>query len=209
MPSAADSKTRPSASGRIDRRPRAILLTLVGVVLGGFMIARSDDIIDAFNSLRLRGHVEMQQRSELDLRFQQGVVMLHAKQYDNAAQAFHRVLQLAPRLPEAHVNMGFSLIGLEQWTAAHDFFATAIELNPEQANAYYGLAVALEGLSDLPGAMGAMRTYLHRAEGSSPYRRKAEAALWEWQQQLERLRKAEVPAAAPGVSPESAARDSR
>ncbi len=173
-----------------DRRPLALLLTVAGVLLGGLLIAHYDDIVDTLQSLRLRGHVEMQRRAELDQRFSQGVVMLHAHRYDNAAEAFHRVLQLSPRLPEAHVNMGFALVGLKQWRGAHDFFASAIELKPEQANAYYGLAVALEGMGDLPGALGAMRTYVHRSPRDDPYRRKAEAAIWEWQDQLQRAQQA-------------------
>ncbi|MCB1954294.1 MAG: tetratricopeptide repeat protein [Rhodocyclaceae bacterium] len=207
MSKAADSTTRLSARARTDARPRAIGLTIAGVLVGGLLIARYDDIVDTVSSLRTRGHVEMQRRSEIDQRFNQGVLMLHARRYDDAAKAFHRVLQLAPRLPDAHVNMGFALIGLQQWSAAHDFFATAIELNPEQANAYYGLAVSLEAQSDLPGAIGAMQTYLHRGARDDPYRQKAQAALWEWQEALSRVRPPPTAAGAP--SPDSTPPDSQ
>lgn len=179
--------TQPT-SPRRDRRPLAIALTIASVLAGGWLIASYDDVLDAMTSLRLRGHVAMQQRalarqtsSEVELRFQQGVVMLHARQYDNAATAFHRVLQLAPRLPEAHVNMGFAMVGLEQWASARDFFVSATELNPDQANAYYGLAVALEALGDRPGALGAMRTFVHRSPPDTPFLTKAQAAIWEWE----------------------------
>lgn len=189
---------KPLADKRRDRRPLALLLTVAGVVLGGLLLARYDDIATGVQSLRLRGHAEMQRRGELEQRFRQGVVMLHARRYEEAAEAFHRVLQLAPRLPEAHVNMGFSLVGLAQWPAAHDFFATAIELQPEQANAYYGLAMALEGLGDLSGAIGAMRTYIHRSGDQDRYRRKAEAAIWEWRAQLDQAgRRSDQPTDAP------------
>ena len=82
--------------------------------------------------------------------------------------------------------MGFALIGLQQWRAAHDFFLSAVELNPEQANAYYGLAMALEGLGELRGAMGAMRTYIHRSSKDEPeaYIARARAALWTWEEKL-------------------------
>ncbi len=209
MPTSEESKIR-SPARRPDARPRAIALTIAGVLIGGLVIARYDDIVGAATSLRMRGHVEMQRRSELDQRFNQGVVMLHARKYDDAAQAFHRVLQLAPKLPEAHVNMGFALVGLKQWPAAHDFFATAIELNPEQANAYYGLAIALEGLADLPGALGAMQTYLHRGPADDPYRRKAESAIWEWRTQLAQAESTAPGAdASTGTSPETADPDSQ
>jgi len=114
-------------------------------------------------------------------RFSQGVVMLHAKQYEHALTAFHRVLELDPAMPEAHVNAGFALLGMGEPAAARDFFASALELRARQLNAYYGLAVAYERLGDLPAARGAMRTYAHLAPKDDPFRRKAEAALWEWE----------------------------
>ncbi|NMG75735.1 tetratricopeptide repeat protein [Aromatoleum diolicum] len=117
---------------------------------------------------------------ELRTRFEQGVMMLHMKQYEFALTAFHQVLALEPKLPEAHVNMGFALLGLKQWRGARDFFESAIELRRDQMNAYYGLAIALEGQGDMPGAMGAMQTYLHRAAADDPFRARAESALWEW-----------------------------
>lgn len=124
--------------------------------------------------------------AEIDARFQQGVVMLHAKRYDEAVTAFHRVLELSPRLVDAHVNMGYALLGLRQDRAARDFFLTAIDLRPYQGNAYWGLATALENLGDLPGALGAMRTYIHLAPPDDPYVRKARSALWEWDSRLAR-----------------------
>jgi len=114
-------------------------------------------------------------------RFSQGVVMLHAKQYEHALTAFHRVLELDPAMPEAHVNAGFALLGMGEPAAARDFFASALELRTRQLNAYYGLAIAYERLGDLPAARGAMRTYAHLAPREDPFRRKAEAALWEWE----------------------------
>ena len=120
--------------------------------------------------------------SELRLRFNQAVVMLHAKQYEHAATALHRVLVLAPQMPEAHVNMGFALLGLQRNAEARAFFDGALALRPEQANAYYGLALAWEAKGDRAMALGAMRSYLHLARHESPqHLARARAALWEWQ----------------------------
>jgi Flp pilus assembly protein TadD len=136
---------------------------------------------------------------ELQQRFQQAVVMLHAKQFDHAVTALHRVLELAPRMPEAHVNMGYALVGLEKWDAARGFFLAAIELQPRQANAYYGLALASEGRGDYEGALGGMRSYLHLSHADDPHRSRARAALWEWDEKLGRHA-----AAAPGPAPAAA-----
>ncbi|HET8745408.1 MAG TPA: tetratricopeptide repeat protein [Ramlibacter sp.] len=134
---------------------------------------------------RLEHQRQMQQR-EVQQRFEQAVVMLHAKQYDHAITALHRVLEIAPRMPEAHVNMGYALLGLAQPEAARGFFNAAIELNPRQANAYYGLALTEEARQDYEGALGAMRTFLHFARADDPYRAKARSALWEWEEKLGR-----------------------
>jgi tetratricopeptide (TPR) repeat protein len=90
-------------------------------------------------------------------------------------------------MPEAHVNMGFALLGLQRNEPARDFFEGAIALAPGQANAYYGLALAHEAQGDLASATGAMRSYLHLAREEQPeHLARARAALWEWEQQRPR-----------------------
>lgn len=125
-------------------------------------------------------HAAQARQAEIDARFSQAVLMLHAEQYDYAVKSLHRVLELAPRMPEAHVNMGFALLGGGDARAAVDFFHSAIELNPRQHNAYYGLGIAAEALGDIEMALGAMRTYVHLSQPDDPYLAKARAALWEW-----------------------------
>ena len=159
---------------RRDLRLRRILLTLGIVVLAGGLIA----FLPGAGPRALQ--TEKKAR-EIDERFKQGVVMLHAKRYEHALTAFHRVLALDPAMPEAHVNAGFALLGMNEAAAARAFFEGAIALRKEQLNAYYGLAMAYERLGDVPAARGAMRTYAHLAPKDDPYRRKAEAALWEWE----------------------------
>jgi tetratricopeptide (TPR) repeat protein len=123
---------------------------------------------------------------ELHERFQQAAVMLHAGQPQHALTALERVIDLAPNLPEARVNAGFALYELSNMTAAQAQFRKAIDLRPGQANAYYGLAMVLEALGDLEGALGAMRTYVHLVDGEDPHVRKARSAIWEWESQRAR-----------------------
>ncbi|HMX15258.1 MAG TPA: tetratricopeptide repeat protein [Rhodocyclaceae bacterium] len=173
----ATAATRPGWWRR-DRRLPALVATVIAVAAGGWFLDRTA-VPDP--AAARAAHADQKIRAEIDERFRQGVVMLHARQYEHAMTAFHRVLQLAPRMPEAHVNAGFALIGLKRPREARDFFEAATALRPGQVNAYYGLAVACEGLGDLEAATGAMQTYVHLAPAQDPYRRKAEAALWEWQ----------------------------
>ena len=180
------------------RRLQALALTVVAVALGGLALAWMGDetsrpAVRATAAPDPRadasGHAATERGREIEQRFKQGVVMLHARQFEHAMTAFHRVLELAPDLPEAHVNMGFALIGLERYAAARDFFESATALRANQVNAYYGLAVALEGMKDLPGAIGAMRTYVHLNRADDPFMNKARAALWEWESALGEARK--------------------
>lgn len=163
---------------RLDKRYTVIPAILVITALSGF----------ALRSIEPQGE-PVAVRAETDMRllhqrFQQAVVLLQHGEYDYAVQGFHEVLKVAPNMPEAHVNMGFALLGLEEFEAARSFFDTATNLRPEQTNAYYGLAVAHEGMGDLRQAVAAMRTYTHVADGDDQYRRKAEAAIWEWEAEL-------------------------
>jgi tetratricopeptide (TPR) repeat protein len=182
----------PAPPRRRDVRAWAISLTLALTLLGGWVLERW--INRGTEGMAPAQHVAQKRRDEVDARFKQGVVMLHAKQFDHAMTAFHRVLELAPEMPEAHVNMGFALIGQRKYKAALDFFNSATELNPNQINAYFGMAESYEGLQDYRGAVEAMETFLHRAKPDDPFRRRAESAVWEWR---ERLRTAQPEARAP------------
>jgi tetratricopeptide (TPR) repeat protein len=129
----------------------------------------------------LASHARGQREREVRARFEQGVSMLHARRYEHAITALERVLALQPRLPEAQVNLGFAWLGLRDAAQAQRAFETAIAWRPTQANAYYGLAMALEQRGDPAAARGAMRSYLHLSRADDPYRPRARAALWEWE----------------------------
>jgi tetratricopeptide (TPR) repeat protein len=170
--------------------PSVLSLAMLGIMFATIIILAQapDYTYDPTRAPFSRQHGEKAGpvQDELTQRFDQAIMMLHAKKYENAIAALHRVIQLSPRMPEAYVNMGYALLGLQRYHAAHDFFNTATDLNPYQANAYWGLAVALENSGDLQGALGAMRIFIHLSEPDDPFVRKARAALWEWDMQLKR-----------------------
>lgn len=186
---------------RADVRPAALGLTLALVVafvavvgVGAFWGDRwhvAEDAAQAVSAVPQATRKQAQR--EIDLRFQQGVAMLHMKEYDHALTAFHRVLQLDPALPEAHVNAGFALLGQGNAALARSFFQSAIDLRGDQINAYWGLAQALEAEGDLERAVGALRVYAHLAPEDDPFRRKAWAALWEWESRLKDARASSSP----------------
>lgn len=158
---------------RRDIRLLGALLTVALVAIGGAGVA----LLPASPPATAASAVHA---PAADLAFRQGVAMLQARRYEHAMVAFHHVLEFAPAMPEAHANLGFALVGLGRHREAKAFFEGAIDLRPAQLNAYYGLAVCAEALGDLATARGAMRTYAHLAPAGDPFRRRAEAALWEW-----------------------------
>ena len=188
-----------SAPARRDVRGAATALTALLTLATGLLIAWWPNEMGtvttpaAGNLKNPAGHVQQKRQEAIAREFAEGVRLLAAREYQAAASALHRVLEYAPTMPEAHVNMGFAMIGLEQYAMARDFFEAAISLRTVQMNAYYGLAVALEGIGDMEGALGAMRTYVHRSNPDDPFVRKANGAIWEWETELARKRSAMTP----------------
>lgn len=174
-----------SASAR--RKAVVLTITLALIGAGGALLAllpelhQGADISSQPRDDAVRAHAQRARAAEIDARFNQAVLMLHAKRYAHAVTALHRVLELEPGMVEAHVNMGYALIGLRREAMARDFFLSAIELRPQQTNAYYGLALALAALKDRPAAIGAMRTFIHLSADSEPFAPRARALLREWE----------------------------
>lgn len=175
---------------------RLLLLAVAAVVLAGTFFW-GWGVSPLSGHLQSERHAELKTKDEVARRFREGVAMLHAKQYEHALTAFHRVLQLNPQMPEAHVNAGYALLGLGNYRAAADFFDTATTLRPQQLNAYFGLGEALQALGDKQGALQAMEAYVHLGSPEDPFRRKAESAAWELRAELEKDRPPPAAAAAP------------
>lgn len=161
---------------RRDKRFALVVATLLTFAVIGFLIDRQGS--------RPAAQMDDTSSGNLQASFQVAVSLLNVRHYEQAAGAFRKVLMLHPEMPEANVNMGFSLIGLQRYELARQYFQTAADLRPAQRNAYYGIAVANEGLGKLNEAVVAMRTYAHLTPEDDPYLRKAESAIWEWEAEL-------------------------
>lgn len=173
-----------ATASRIDRRTAGFLLTCAIVLGGGAGLTMLSPLHEAVAP-------PAPTVSETQRHFDAAVLLLHARRFAEARVLLQRVTELSPSLPEAHANLGFALLGLQQPDAARQAFEHAIALRPGQANAYYGLALAQESRGDLELALGAMRSYLHLgSRESEDHQRRARAALWEWEAQLAERRKA-------------------
>jgi tetratricopeptide (TPR) repeat protein len=177
------------------------LLLLSLVVLGGWLL--SDWITQPDYVPLARESTLPPAATGVGELFELAVERMQQRDYQAALQIWHRVLLESPENPQVKVNMGFTLIELGNYAAAGDFLRSAIEQNPYQANAYYGLALISEQAGDLETALGAMRSYIHLAGPDQDERfvRRARAALWEWGERLGEAREA---ARESGATPEPA-----
>jgi tetratricopeptide (TPR) repeat protein len=172
---------------RLARKGRYLtvsLLLLIAIAVSGWML--NTWMTEPVEFPVLTGSYKNSENPALKQVYTAAVRHMQLAEHEQALRLWHQLLLTNPELPEIKVNMGFSLYELEQFVAARDFFIAAMEQNAYQANAYYGLAISSEKLGDLDGAIGAMRSFLHLADGNTEgkFLRKARAALWEWESQL-------------------------
>lgn len=150
--------------------------------------------------------VEFKQRSaEADAAIKAG-------QYLKALAAAQRMRELKPDHPASYVKAGFAFNGMGRFKDAFGPLAHAIDLDPMQADAYFGMAVVQEGLGNLEGAIGGMRTFLHVTPDPDPARlqvAQARAAIWEWESRLGRGPWGPTQGVPPGFTAEELRRDGR
>ncbi|MBN4063237.1 hypothetical protein JYT79_00495 [Cardiobacterium sp. AH-315-I02] len=163
---------------RQDIRLKAVLLTAVLVSAVALIVTFWPDI----NKQQASVVGVLPAYSETAVQFNNAVNALRERRYWQAIEGFRGVLDEVPTMPEAYVNIGFAQLELKQYELAKQAFNTSLELRANQINAYWGLAISHEGLCEIPAAIGAMKTFVHLAKHDSPYLRRANAALWEWDQ---------------------------
>ena len=173
-------------SRRVDKRRTVIPLALAATLIGGALLSvylSRDAVEPVAEQPAVDAHefLEDEQGRRAHQRFQQGVAMLQAGHFDHAVTALHEVLAIYPALPEAHVNMGYALLGAGDPKAAADFFNSATDLRPSLHNAYYGLALAERDMGNDKAALAAMQAYTHLAAEDERHLPRAKEMIWELQ----------------------------
>jgi len=163
------------------RRVRFSLLAIAALTLGVFVVLKAAPergVVVAADDAGAEEDAAI--GAAFGRAFEAGVEAFRRGDAHGAMIAFEEAARLRPASSQAHVNLGFALVELKAWEAAREHFARALEASPDQFNAYYGIAETLEGEGLIDQAAGAMKTYLYYAPAGDPFRRRAEAALWEW-----------------------------
>ena len=169
---------------RLTLIPLALIVTAAGGALLNAIVSRDVAVPDTAQvpvTAGAHAFLEDEQARRAHQSFQQGVAMLQAGRFEHAVTALHEVLAIYPGLPEAHVNMGYALLGAGEAAAATDFFHSATDLRPSLHNAYYGLALAERELGNDEGALAAMQAYTHLADDGERHLPRAKEIIWELQ----------------------------
>lgn len=187
-------------STRVDKRRTVIPLALALTAIGGALLS-----IDSYRDIGApvaedpamvsNAHEVLadEQARRAHQSFQQGVAMLQAGHFEHAITALHEVLAIYPALPEAHVNMGFALLGAGEPGAAADFFNSATDLRPSLHNAYYGLALAEQEMGNDKAALAAMQVYTHLASEDERHLPRARETVWQLQAKTRGETRGETP----------------
>lgn len=87
-----------------------------------------------------------------------GILEMSRERYKNARGNFKEALNLIPKLPEAHVDMGSALINLQQYADGVKETELGLQLGShEPERGYYNLGIAYEELGDLQKAYESFR----------------------------------------------------
>ena len=131
----------------IDARLRALLITLALVITIALLVKHWPENVQQQQAHDVRSQAV---DAAAGVLFDTAVVELRQRNYWRAIEGFTRAINITPAMPEAYVNIGFAYIGLKQFEMSKQAFNKALELRSNQVNAYWGLAVSLEGLCDIP-----------------------------------------------------------
>lgn len=80
--------------------------------------------------------------------FREGTWLLDTREYHQAAVALERAKALEPGKSSIREALGRAYLSLRAYRKAADEFGTAVEMEPTDGYAHYGLARALERLGD-------------------------------------------------------------
>ena len=76
----------------------------------------------------------------LKTAFEEGVTLSNAGKNDEAIAKFNEVIAMVPKCPECYSNIGANYAQKKDWAQAEAAYKKAIEVDPNSADAYNGLA---------------------------------------------------------------------
>jgi YYY domain-containing protein len=106
-----------------------------------------------------------------------GDILLELGAYDGAERAYRQAVLTAPTA-DNYTKLGGGLVVMERWAAAEQALAAALQINPQQADAYWFRALTAEQRGDLPAAIADLQRVVELAP-QGLYREPAQQLLLE------------------------------
>ena len=78
--------------------------------------------------------------AELRKAFDEGVALSREGKYDDSVAAFNRAIALNPKCPDCFYNIGFAYAQKKDYAQSEENYKKALEVKPDYAEAYNGLA---------------------------------------------------------------------
>src|SRR5262249_57776217 len=78
--------------------------------------------------------------AELRKAFDEGVALSREGKYDDSVASFNKALALNPKCQDCFYNIGFAYAQKKDYAQAEENYKKAIEVKPDYAEAYNGLA---------------------------------------------------------------------
>lgn len=112
------------------------------------------------------------QSNTIENLFQQGAQAMHAGHPAEAEKLFRQATTLAPRMPEAHLDLALALGGQGKLAAATQSIQTALQLDPKLPGAHMFLGIFYHQMNRQDDARAALQMEINQAP------KNAEALVW-------------------------------
>jgi tetratricopeptide (TPR) repeat protein len=108
-------------------------------------------------TLKMAGPSEEQvkKQEELQKLFDDGVTASKAGNYDESVTKFNEAIAMAPNCADCYYNIGYAHVQKKDWPQAEAAYRKAVELRPEYAEAWNGLANVLNAQGKADEALAA------------------------------------------------------
>lgn len=144
------------------------------------LLAAYPVLISTYRSLGMNKKAEAMERkyesavtvSKAEEHFKAGLEAYLSKRYDIAAEEFKKSIDVNPWNPVPYSNLGYIYFGMGLVGPAFEYQKKALEIDPNYANAHYGLALIYKQAGDKERARQHWEEYL-RLEPTGYYSRKA------------------------------------
>lgn len=114
--------------------------------------------------------------SQAEEHFKKGLEAYYSRRYEIAAAEFKQSIAANPQSPVAYSNLGYVYYDMNMLERSYEYQKKAVEIDPNYANAYYGLALIHCEWGDKKSAVQYWKEYL-RIEPTGYFSRRAAEAI--------------------------------